>query len=578
MSQTVIEKDADAAVYDTLKTDDGLKLFTIRKRGTSHRSSGTVCQDYCLSEKVSEHLVVSAVADGHGGSSYIYSDIGAKLACETLIKLVKEFYLKSLRSNLAEDDIARVFTSQEFRAELVERWRAAVMEAFRKLMQTAGQDEAAAEPSEKHVMEKFGTTLLFAIVMRNWIIAGQNGDGSILLFNDDPKHGYYQYHRRAGVKIGSVTPGSMCSGRAVYSTMVKAYRKAHFNYVLLSTDGIYDKLSAGSSFYHYGLKLAQKAYTNTFEKDTFQVNSNGKELDLHVLSKDDCTLSLICLSTIPVPVPVEFLREKGYENARLVRSIGDLQIYQAVLDGLPVDIHVRRCGKALMETPQTIPKRIHILNSMDSFCDMENHQYHVYPTFENVFEVSELIESCQHLEKHYDDDKQDWDNAFWLRLLQQLAELRRKLNDAHADLSEAQYDIMCVSANGDLLLYDDFVPSRDRRALAAWKAFQGYFSIIGKLVWQDTEVPLFHTTYAGQLIYDPASKAEKPFGRVLYQKEKNCLWLRNQSKESWIIGHDKNKVVEPDHMLKIVSDKSITVENDGHKREYEVIIFKETEA
>ena len=66
------------------------KVFHKSIKGASHISSGKPCQDYSASFDV-DGVQIAVVCDGHGGSTYVRSDIGARIAVETAIDCLKNF-------------------------------------------------------------------------------------------------------------------------------------------------------------------------------------------------------------------------------------------------------------------------------------------------------------------------------------------------------------------------------------------------------------------------------------------------------------------------------------------------------
>lgn len=67
-----------------------LKVFHKSVRGASHITSGKPCQDYSASFD-EDGIQIVVVCDGHGGSTYVRSDIGAKLAAENAIDCLRNF-------------------------------------------------------------------------------------------------------------------------------------------------------------------------------------------------------------------------------------------------------------------------------------------------------------------------------------------------------------------------------------------------------------------------------------------------------------------------------------------------------
>ncbi len=67
-------------------------VFNATKRGASHVKKGTVCQDYSLSYNSPDgNVQVAIVCDGHGGDTYVRSDVGSRLAAEIALANIQGF-------------------------------------------------------------------------------------------------------------------------------------------------------------------------------------------------------------------------------------------------------------------------------------------------------------------------------------------------------------------------------------------------------------------------------------------------------------------------------------------------------
>ena len=119
-----------------LETCEDLKLFLACKRGRSHVAAGKVCQDYCAAEQVAEEIFVVAVADGHGGDSYLKSDVGSQTACNVIIALTKKY------SALDERNFTDTLTAPAFKTELFDAWQAAVLTDYRATNPDATDSDA----------------------------------------------------------------------------------------------------------------------------------------------------------------------------------------------------------------------------------------------------------------------------------------------------------------------------------------------------------------------------------------------------------------------------------------------------
>ena len=74
-------------------TEMGRKIiFNVTEKGASHEKSGKPCQDYSLSwESDDKQIQIVVVCDGHGGDTYVRSDVGSKLAAEIALSNIRSF-------------------------------------------------------------------------------------------------------------------------------------------------------------------------------------------------------------------------------------------------------------------------------------------------------------------------------------------------------------------------------------------------------------------------------------------------------------------------------------------------------
>ncbi len=125
--------------------------------GTSHERSGLPCQDYCTAASVilpPGSALVLACADGAGSAEH--SDIGARIACETLVSEIAAWLHQHGSLPLALESQAT-------------QWVQPVHEAL-----VAEASRLKVEPRQ------LSCTLLFAIVGDTGAAFGQIGDGAIV--------------------------------------------------------------------------------------------------------------------------------------------------------------------------------------------------------------------------------------------------------------------------------------------------------------------------------------------------------------------------------------------------------------
>ena len=497
---------------------------TARRRGRGHIARKTPCQDYCLSFPAGEGLFVLCAADGHGGEEYTYSDLGSELACRTLKKTVERF--------ACGQDLS-VFLGMEFRRTLLDSWRKEVLEFH-------GPDSE----SDARIARRYGTTLLYAIVSDTDMVLGQLGDGAILLFNED---GVWQLFRRHEPKIGSST-SSMVSGRAVYALHTEKYSRSLFPYVLLSTDGIYDKLDHGDAFLRYGMELVRDTQIHGGLTAPFTVEG----IDVFEETHDDCSIALLTSrtgSSLKIPEGLSFVRAW---DGITVCSDGTHEVH---MTGKPASALLpESCSFHVLRAEQTDP--------------------YVYTVPENTVMLSELIEEEEHLykKKRDEDDENPWTNRFWLDLWIRMHRVLDHLRMIRCMPEDFLLHTARVSPDGDLWFFQDAFADRsyDEEALnALFERFFERFGFIGMLAVGDTVQPLTETgsrpfTFTYQ---------NGPLCRLVRNRDTGQYGLWNLTDRPWIIP-DTGKIIAPNKVLKLPEAHPADIGNTGHTMLYAVIFGK----
>jgi Protein phosphatase 2C len=150
---------------------------TASERGSSHERSGTVNQDAVAVVEHSTARIV-AVADGHGSSSHVRSDMGSRLAVDLAGELGK--HVIDLGALRRPKHLVAEYLAHEFVPELVASWRSRV------------DAHVAAEPWTVADLDRgpglvddpyhgYGTTLMIAIADERTVALLQLGDGDIVV-------------------------------------------------------------------------------------------------------------------------------------------------------------------------------------------------------------------------------------------------------------------------------------------------------------------------------------------------------------------------------------------------------------
>ena len=139
-------------------------------------------------------LAVLCVADGHGGSEYTQSHIGARRAVKEAQMLLVSEVLPRILDGSALTDLAQFkrHLSQQLPRDLVKRWRASISEHADEETARAGAPRSretvahhTAAQSDVPVERRYGATLLAALLTPELHLYIQLGDGDILTVSQE---------------------------------------------------------------------------------------------------------------------------------------------------------------------------------------------------------------------------------------------------------------------------------------------------------------------------------------------------------------------------------------------------------
>ncbi|MEO5341320.1 MAG: protein phosphatase 2C domain-containing protein [Magnetococcus sp. MYC-9] len=233
----------DPAVFDTHPPFG--TLLGARRQGAAHLRRGISCQDAygCSHREIhGQPTLALAVADGHGGSPYDRSDVGAELAVREGIRLLLEFAVefgeqRQLMNNL-RIDYARI---------LRKSWREAVLHHEQSLADTDSP------PAEGHaVIRRYGTTLLTLLLQPEMVFAGQVGDGKILRIQED---GTPLEPLAADPLLLGMETHSLCSEACDKLWQTAVWARQARETLLLTTDGLSDSFTNNDEFHRFAGSL-----------------------------------------------------------------------------------------------------------------------------------------------------------------------------------------------------------------------------------------------------------------------------------------------------------------------------------
>jgi hypothetical protein len=173
--------DVDASVPDGTREGDRCLVLAASARGFHHVRQNLANQDAWAHGDTRTGATAVAIADGHGHDRHFRSAKGAALAVE-VARRDAIGWATSRRSLVAPGSGASAaVVSEALRVGLLPRiwrdWRAAVEQDLGAEPFSAAEE--AARQDDDRVMA-YGATLLLAVVVGDWVLLGQIGDGDVV--------------------------------------------------------------------------------------------------------------------------------------------------------------------------------------------------------------------------------------------------------------------------------------------------------------------------------------------------------------------------------------------------------------
>lgn len=139
------------------------KILVSSVIGDDHITSNKPYQDSYRIEEIDDRLIL-AVADGHGGSFYCRSDVGAQIACESAVEVLRD---KTVPWESVPAQIKNLY-DRKVEAHLLEKPL-----TDKELIKVNGQMDRVA----------YGTTLICCCITPEGVFRAQVGDGDMHLVN-----------------------------------------------------------------------------------------------------------------------------------------------------------------------------------------------------------------------------------------------------------------------------------------------------------------------------------------------------------------------------------------------------------
>lgn len=255
--------------------------------GASHVKKNIVCQD-SSAYKVYENFSVAVVADGHGSKKHFRSHIGSRIAVESAIETISNFCsdYDSITAELPKNHDMIIHNIEK---QVIARWHKKVINHLSENPVTESElkqfteDEFNKIPVEAY----YGTTLVVAVMGKNFTFGFQIGDGSLIAVLEDGRAVMIIDYEEANP--ANIT-ASICNKNAssMFSHFYTNSKKILALFV--STDGLYTSFGSDHDFLNYHTIIASRLY----DKEVFET-SVVKNITkrTHFGTEDDISLSCV---------------------------------------------------------------------------------------------------------------------------------------------------------------------------------------------------------------------------------------------------------------------------------------------
>lgn len=288
------------------------KTFSCHKTGTSHIAKGLECEDYSLCYE-DEYISICAVSDGHGDKNCFRSAIGSKLACESAIRQIRQFFSYGEETKSALEKNSDITLNQLEKSIIVE-WTNQVKYHFLQNPFLEAELSPLSEDIQKFYRENirpqkaYGCTLIVSAITSYCWFSLQIGDGICTAIFDDGVYLNLMPSDDEGC-VGNRST-SICSSDAIrsfrhyYGTVLPVA-------VFVTSDGMeesFDNKGLNKCYYTIScwVNAENSDSVNTHLENLLpQISSGG--------SGDDVSLSIIINPSYPAMPPKQTLEEVNHK-------------------------------------------------------------------------------------------------------------------------------------------------------------------------------------------------------------------------------------------------------------------------
>lgn len=308
----------------------GWRVIGASQRGANHIRSGSVCQDaiHWLPEHGAGPPLILSIADGHGGSKYFRSGVGARMAVDAATAAFCELLNTVGKGSLSNITQIKKRVDGELPRNIVKNWLS-IVETYSQIAPFTQSELSSFSEGENNKSGKiphfeskspaYGSTILSVLVHSQFIVYVQMGDGDILTLSEQGEIERIFLTRLLGVETNSLSQAILKPFSNSYKSKLNRNEdefgtlrtienfRVHFQVlddsipppvmIFLSTDGLANSYKDDDDFEHFALDIYSEFVHKPFEVAFREVGQSLPSWLSKVTfggSGDDITLGILC--------------------------------------------------------------------------------------------------------------------------------------------------------------------------------------------------------------------------------------------------------------------------------------------
>ncbi len=206
-------------------------LYNKSVTGYNHKKVGSICQDYSDSFYDGKFQIITA-CDGHGGNIYFRSDVGSKLASDSIMIVFSKYNERKIEQMILNKNFDKL------KLDILCMWNILVEQHYNlnkfSEEELFNLDEEDIRRLEKNYTIAYGSTLNAVVVTNKYLICIQVGDGGIFLLKNKKADIAFLDNDE---NVANITQ-SLCGDDVFNHLYITTYEKSKYLGAIICTDGL----------------------------------------------------------------------------------------------------------------------------------------------------------------------------------------------------------------------------------------------------------------------------------------------------------------------------------------------------